>query len=85
MCFCLFSLCASLSSDNQIVIADRRYIKIYEKPGTVISKGQPGNQFNDDEMTIKARRRLLLLVREVDKTGLRKVADVDAALVLLAT
>lgn len=44
-----------------------------------------GTQFTEDEMTIKARKRMLLLVRTVDKTGFRSVADVDAALVTLAT
>ena len=71
--------------DNQIVIGDRRYAKIYEKSGIAISRGTPGNQFNEDEMTIKARRRMLLLVRTVDRTGFLKVTDVDAALAILAT
>ncbi len=71
--------------DNQIIVGDRRYATIYEKAGTTISRGMPGNQFNEDEMTIKARRRLLLLVRTVDRTGFRKVTDVDAALAILAT
>lgn len=70
--------------DNQIVIGDRRYARIYEKGGVVLSKGTPNNQFNEDEMTLKARKRLLLLVREVDKTGFLKVTDVDAALLTLS-
>jgi len=71
--------------DNKIVIGDRRYARIYEKSGVVISRGMIGTQFTEDEMTIKARKRMLLLVRTVDKTGFRSVADVDAALVTLAT
>lgn len=71
--------------DNQIIVGDRRYARIYEKSGVVISRGLVGTQFTEDEMTIKARKRMLLLVRTVDKTGFRKVADVDAALTTLAT
>ena len=72
-------------TDNAIVIGDRRYARIYEKSGVVISRGMPNAQFLEDEMTIKARKRMLLLIRTVDKTGFRKVADVDAALATLAT
>tara|TARA_R110000772_G_scaffold268362_2_gene395124 strand:- start:11399 stop:12634 length:1236 start_codon:yes stop_codon:yes gene_type:complete len=71
--------------DNSILVGDRRYARIYEKSGLVISRGMVGQQFLEDEISLKARKRLLLLVRNVDKTGFRKVADVDAALVLLAT
>jgi hypothetical protein len=69
--------------DNGIVIGDRRYARIYEKAGVVISRGLVGTQFNEDELTIKARKRLLMLIRAVDQTGFRKVLDVDAALAIL--
>jgi len=69
--------------DNGIVIGDRRYARIYEKAGVVISRGLVGTQFNEDELTIKARKRLLMLIRTVDQTGFRKVLDVDAALAIL--
>lgn len=71
--------------DNQIIAGDRRYAKIYEKSGVVISRNFVGQQFVEDEITIKARKRLLFLVRTVDQTGFRKVTDVDAALLLLGT
>jgi len=71
--------------DNTFIVGDRRYARIYEKSGVTISKGMVGQQFVEDEMTLKARKRLLLLVRTVDKTGFLKVADVDAALTTLGT
>lgn len=71
--------------DNQVMVGDRRYARIYERTGLVLSRGMVNNQFNEDELTLKARKRMLLLVREVDKTGFRKVTDVDAALALLST
>lgn len=71
--------------DNQIVVGDRRYATIYEMDGVMMSNGMAGNQFLEDEMTLKARKRMLLLVRTVDKTGFRKVADVDAALTTIGS
>ena len=71
--------------DNQIVVGDRRYARIYEKTGVILSRGTVNAQFTEDEMTLKARKRMLLLIREVDKTGFLKVTDVDAALVALGS
>lgn len=72
-------------ADNVLVVGDRRYARIYEMSGIVLSRGLSGTQFVEDMETIKARTRLLMLIREVDKTGFRKVTDIDAALVTLAT
>jgi HK97 family phage major capsid protein len=71
--------------DNQMIVGDRKYARIYEKSGVVISKGMPNAQFLEDEMTIKARKRMLLLVKTGDRTGFRKVISVSAALATLAT
>lgn len=72
-------------ADNSILVGDRRYARIYEKTGVVITRGTPNAQFLEDEMTIKARKRMLLLVKNGDKSGFRKVTDVAAALVTLAS
>ena len=71
--------------DNQIIVGDRRYAKIYEKGGVVLSKGSVNAQFTEDEMTLKARKRMLFLVRKADETGFAKVTDVALALTTLAT
>jgi HK97 family phage major capsid protein len=71
--------------NNQMVVGDRKYARIYEKTGVVISKGMPNAQFLEDEMTIKARKRMLLLVKNGDRTGFRKVTSISAALATLAT
>lgn len=81
----LFVVVDENTQDNEIVIGDRRFATIYEKTGVVISKGEPGVQFLEDEMTIKARKRMLLLVKNQDKKGFRKVTDVSAALNTLGT
>lgn len=70
---------------NTLVLGDRRYARIYERGGLVLSKGLVGTQFTEDEMTLKARKRLAFLIRNADKGGWRKVTDIDAALVTLAT
>ncbi len=71
--------------DNQMVIGDRRYARIYERTGVILSKGIPNAQFLEDEMTIKARKRMLLLIKEGDKVGFRKVTSISAALVTIGS
>lgn len=70
-------------ANNVLVVGDSRYATVYEKSGVVISKGEINDQFVEDTMTIKARKRLAFLIRNVDSTGFRKVTDIDAALVTL--
>lgn len=69
---------------NTMVVGDNRYARIYEKPGVVLSKGFTSTQFVEDAMTLKARKRMLFLIRTVDKTGFLYCSDIDAALVTLA-
>jgi len=72
-------------ADNVLVVGDSRYGRIYEMGGVAISRGLKGDQFVEDMETIKARKRLLFLIRNVDQTGFRKVASISAALTTLAT
>ena len=72
-------------ADNVLVVGDSRYGRIYEKGGVVITRGLVDGQFGEDMISIKARTRLLFLIREVDKTGFRKVTDIAASLVTLAS
>lgn len=69
---------------NQLVVGDRRFARIYQKRGIVISRGLVNAQFVEDLETIKARLRILMLIREVDKTGFSHVTDIDVALTALA-
>lgn len=71
--------------DNQLVVGDRRFATIYEKGGVVLSEGMVNEQFTEDTKTIKARKRLAMLIRNVDATGFLKSTDIDADLVTLAT
>ena len=65
---------------NTMIVGDSRFGRIYEAAGLTISKG-----FTEDMSTLKVRQRLAFLVREVDKTGFRKITSISAALTLLAT
>jgi HK97 family phage major capsid protein len=71
--------------DNQLVVGDSRFGRIYEMGGVQLTKGQPNAQFLEDMSTLKARKRMLFLIRNVDQTGFRKVTDVAAALTTLGT
>ena len=71
--------------DNQLVVGDRRFATIYEKGGVVLSEGMVNAQFTSDSKTIKARKRMALLIREVDKTGFLHCTNVTTALTTLAS
>lgn len=70
---------------NTMVVGDTRFGRIYERTGVEISEGRVNAQFIEDAYTIKLRKRMAFLIREVDKTGFLKVTDIDAALTTLAS
>lgn len=69
--------------DNKLVIGDRKYAPIYQMAGVVISEAYVGDQFGADLKSIKARTRLLMLIREVDRTGFLYCDDISADLLVL--
>lgn len=71
--------------DNQLVVGDRRFATIYEKTGVEISEGMVNAQFVSDTKTIKARKRLAMLIRVVDRTGFLHCTNVTTALTTLAS
>lgn len=72
-------------ADNTLVVGDGRFGRIYEMNGVTLSEGYVNDQFTGDLKTLKARMRLLFLIREVDKTGFLKSTDIDADLITLAS
>lgn len=70
---------------NTMIVGDRKYAKIYQAAGLTVSRGEVDAQFVEDMMTLKVRKRLAFLIREVDKTGFRKVTSISAALTTLAS
>jgi hypothetical protein len=71
--------------DNQLVVGDRRFATIYEKSGIVLTEGLVNAQFTSDAKTIKARKRMAMLIRVVDQTGFLHCTNVTTALATLAT
>ena len=70
---------------NTMVVGDLRYARCYEMNGIILSRGYVGSQFGEDKITLKARKRMLFLIRNVDKQGFRKVTSITTALTTLAT
>lgn len=67
-------------------VGDSRYGAIYEaSEGYTITVGEVGTQFTTDMKTIKARKRMALLIKNSEVPAWRKVASISAALVTLAT
>lgn len=61
---------------NTCVVGDSRFGTIYELEGYSLSVGYSGTQFKEDLMTLKARKRLALLIRTADQTGFLKSTDI---------
>lgn len=70
---------------NTMFLGDSRFGRIYEKAGMTIATDTVGNQFLEDMISLKVRKRMLFLIRTVDQTGWKQVTDIDAALVTLAS
>ena len=80
----------TIIEENQVVantmyIGDSRFARIYQRTGIEVSSATVGDQFVEDAMTLKIRKRLAFLIRTVDQTGFKKVTSISAALVTLAT
>jgi hypothetical protein len=70
---------------NTMIVGCSAFAKIYEEPGIVVATGYDGADWSSDLMTMKARRRMNLLVRVQDRVGFARVASISAALTTLAT
>lgn len=70
---------------NTLLMGDSRFGRIYEEGGYEISVGLVDDNFLTDMRTLKARKRLLMLVREADRDGWLKVTNITTALATLAS
>jgi HK97 family phage major capsid protein len=71
--------------DDQMVVGDSRFATIYEKEGFTLEKVYVNAQAIEDMATLKARKRMLFLIKNGDTTGFRKVTSISAALTTLGT
>lgn len=71
---------------NTMYVGDSRYGTIYEAgEGYTVTVGEVNAQFTTDMKTIKARKRLALLIKNSEVAAWRKVSSISAALTTLAT
>ena len=64
---------------NTFTMGDSRYGIIYEDGGIELEMGYVDDQFTKDTMTIKARKRMMLLIRTANEGGFKKVASISAS------
>jgi HK97 family phage major capsid protein len=64
---------------NECFVGDSRYARIYEMGDVELSSGYVDAQFTSDYMTLKARKRLGLLIRNANQSGFRYISDIAAA------
>ena len=71
---------------NTLYVGDGRYGTIYESTeGYSVSVGEVNAQFTSDMKTIKARKRLALLIKNSEVAAWRRVSSISLALTTLAT
>lgn len=70
---------------NTFTMGDGRYGTIYDDGGIELEMGYVDDQFTKDTMTIKARKRTMLLIRTVNEGGFKKVASISASVADLST
>ena len=70
---------------NTMVVGDFNYATLWQLGGVNLDIGWIDKQFIENMMTIRAERQLGMLIRNAHTNAFRKVADVAAALVTLAT
>lgn len=71
-------------TDNELAVGDSNFGTIYEKGGVTLEKVWVNEQAIEDMVTLKARKRMLFLIKNGDASGFRMVEDVAAALLTLA-
>lgn len=72
-------------ADNVCYMGDSRFGTIYEgAEGYSVQLGMVNNQFMEDMKTMKARKRMALLIKDSEQAAWRKVSSISAALVTLA-
>lgn len=69
---------------NTLYVGTSQYAEIYEKDGFGIEFGYTGNDFRDGLKRMRIYKRLLFLIRQVDRSSFRRVTNIDVAVAALA-
>ncbi len=75
----------SAVTGNTMLVGDSRYATIFEVEGYTLERGFQSGDWELDIPSLKARRRLNIVVKNADAGAFRKITDVNAALVTLAS
>jgi len=70
---------------NTLALIDSKYGVIYDDGGIELEIGYVDDQFTKDTMTIKARKRTMLLIRTVNEGGFFKVSNIATAIANIET
>ena len=70
---------------NTMVIGDNRFAKIYDVEGYSLTTGLATGDYESDMKSLKAKRRLMILMKNADKPGFLKVTSISGALATLAS
>ncbi len=71
---------------NTLLVGDSRFAEVYQEAGGFqMIRGYKTGDFETDLQTVKVRRRMLTLVREMHAGAFNKVTDITAALTTLAS
>jgi len=76
--------CNSLSAGT-MVLGDSRFGAIYQEGDITVTTGLATGDFESDMVTLKARQRMNLLIKNSEKLGWLKVTDIAAALLTIAS
>ena len=68
---------SNLVADNAMDVFDSSKGRIFEYEDYQFMTGYVNNQFNEDEATLKARKRMLLRIKSNDLQAFRKVTDTE--------
>lgn len=71
---------SSFVTDDQLVIGDGRFAKLYQIEDYNVEIDRNGTDFVDGMLTMRAKKRMALLIRQADRSGFLKVTSVAAAI-----
>lgn len=74
---------SNIVAANTLCMVDNRFVRVYEETGMQVSTGLVNDQFRQDLITLKARRRAEVLVREADRLAVYRVTDITTDLATL--
>ena len=70
---------------NTLIFGDMRFAELHRTNEAMVSVGMVNNQFNEDELTLKVKERMAMIIRFADAGGFRYVANITTELATLVS